>query len=325
MGVTTIPIANADSGEIKVSSHVTGAPDVRYIIRKNVSLNNPKKLHSVVINLTAANVSHVGAEDIKIKITSNNKTTTLTQEQAFHASNGSVRFVLKNGIMIHDGALIQIAIADIINPLHDIHINTLFSNASDIETITNETFVWATFRNFINITYPIEYSDLRINETTITKNEPIKVFVSVNNTATVRSRYNATLHVDGHIVNTKRGKIKPTQAKTISFTISFDAVGKHTLTIGSASPIIVTVQQGDKKSSEAFSYVTIEQEIDIVINTTKDVSKIKVKVKGPKKTRIYVNNSIVPTGKGFPVRINRDIDVSPNIDGDIETFKIKVK
>ncbi|MFB6254676.1 MAG: hypothetical protein ABEI06_08705 [Halobacteriaceae archaeon] len=324
-GAIMLPIANANIGEIQASSQVAGAPNVSYIIRHNVSLNNSKQLHSIVVHLQSAIVSHVGPDDVKIRINGINKTRILTQEQIFHASNGSVRFVLKEAIMVHNGAMLQITIADIENPLQDIYVNTLLSNASDSGAITNNMFIWATFRSYINIKNPIEYSDLRINETTITKNEPIMVSATVYNTATVRSRYNATLHVNGHVINSKQGTIKPTQTKTISFVISFNATGRHTLSIGSASPIIVPVQQDSGGSNETFSYVTIEQEIDVVINTTKDVSKIKIKVKGPKKTRIYVNNSIVPSGKGSPVRIYRDIDVSPNIDGDIETFKIKVK
>jgi len=227
--------AAATSVSISPDDAAANATDVTYTASGNVELANQDTLQHVDADLGPANVSDVGADDVRLYVDGNEYTDGFSQ---FDASNGLVEFKLSNSRSLSDGDPVRVVVANVTNPDDDFTANvTLHDTAGDRWQSLDDTVDIATEPNVV-------YDDLALNDTSVNVGEDVRVTATVENTGEQSGSYNATLLVDGTALTHNEGTLDGGASTTTSFVTDFDSTGAYDVRVESLGPTDVTVSEG---------------------------------------------------------------------------------
>jgi hypothetical protein len=90
----------------------------------------------------------------------------------------------------------------------------------------------------------VGYSNLTVSPTAAGIGQPISVSATVTNFGTVSNAYNATLEVDGRIVERRNGTLAAGADERVTFTRSFASAGRYDVTVDGLANETVTVGAG---------------------------------------------------------------------------------
>ena len=116
----------------------------------------------------------------------------------------------------------------------------------------------------------IEYSDLNVTPTSGVVPLNVTISVKVTNTGTAAGEYNATLVIDGSIVDYKLGTLNASESTTVTFEHSFTEAGTYNVTVDDLTPVTVTALSPANVSVTSF---TVEPTsgtapLEVTINAT---------------------------------------------------------
>ena len=229
----------ATNTSITPSDGDAGASGVTYTADGQVELDNQDTLQFVDVNLGPADVSAVGADDVRVYVDGDEYTDGLTE---FSTSDGTVEFKLQNSRSISDGDRIRVVVDDVTNPSDGFDASATFHDTGDQK--------FQEYVDSVSIDTPsdISYHDLQFddgrasgNDTTITIGETLNVSATISNSGEQEGTYNASFEVDGSVLRYSNGTLAGMTNTTVSFQEGFDATGTRDVTIAGLPASQVTI------------------------------------------------------------------------------------